>query len=703
MHVAAPPDLAPAKPAEKPAAKPTVRLKPTAKSAVKPVVKSPAAAKSAVRVLGGTPTAKAPPEPPAAPAGPRGEPGAGAWEAFAAAAATAAMRAARGAWPDVLDRLAADPGVRAGLADLAAAAARLAEAPAAPPPTPAEPPAPEPEAERRAEATPPPVAEAVAPPAPAPPGPDPAPPAAEVESAVSVAAGPPVSVEEIEARLKLGAAAPPAPAPAGPAAESPADGTPAGLVETEDVRALAALPARCRAKAAALRWAAKRAAVGAEGDTLRREKEDLRAEADAAGGSPWPLFDPPPPGDHAPPATWDLAAATFDVLADAADNLHATHARLQDAFARDVTARGAGGTEPGRPEADALRHALDLAAEAQSMALLAVRDLSELADRDQKAVYKAIRDLSGEETGLGYYIRHYLKEGSSADPAGHADLAARVASAAAARNKEKRGREAFKKFAHAAAAFADHRAAADRNPELREDRKHAERTAYHAGRAAKFAADLLKAGVPASDVRFRDALPADAAGRAALAAAADPGRETDALDRVFGYLPAPAGDAGSSGGPPTPAAHEHAATVDEALDKAQSEWPDAFAVAFNNRSTPHGYPFKDADQFYRGLKFLATTFRDAKARRRPCPDLVSACKEESGLDYSPNQSPSTMGEFPEYYRTLYAGAEVPLKGHLGRGNNKDPRLSFRLAFYYDKEADKVVLGFLGQHQRTRAT
>ena len=638
-----------------------------------------------------------------------------AWEGLACAAAAAAVRAARAGWPEAFGRLAGDAGVRRALADVAAACGRLAApadvapadlAPAdiASPPADAAPPAGSVGKRKKARPTPParvasPPALAAAPRAEAAPAakpeirlhaddrtppPDPAP---AVRPAVPPApAGPPASVAEIETRLTLGADPPPAGrTPPPPAAAAAVAEPEPGLALTEDVRALASLPARCRTKAEALRWAAKRAAVGAESETLRRDKDDIRAAADAAGGSPWPLFDPPPPGDHAPPATWERAAGTFEALADAADHLHACREKLSDALDR-----GVGRLEVGDADADALRHALDLAAEAQSMALLAVRELSETPDRDQKAVYKAIRDLSGEETGLGYYIRRYLKEGSSADPARHADLAVRIKTSAAARRREKRQRERFKKLGLEAAQFAQTREAGDEK-----------RTAYHAGRAAGFAADLLEAGVPPSDVRFREALPADPAARAALKAHAPGEREHAALARVAEFLPDP-GDADRDDGRPRPAP-EHAASVDEALEKSKTCWPGAFEYAFNNRSEPHGYPFKDGDQFFRGLRFLATTFRDAMAGRADCPDLVTACKTETGLNYSPNQSPSTMGEFPEYYRTRYAGEDVPLTRHLGRGNNKDPRLSFRLAFHYDKDQDKVVLGYLGQHQRTRAT
>ena len=666
---------------------------------------------AAIRTLSGRPRSDSPkpkdPERPDAPAAvaaatesapestadPAGDP----WEAFAAAAARAAVRFARAAdptWMDRLSRAAADPAVRAAVAELAAAAAGLTgEEPVAAGPVEEEkdgpaPPPPEPAAPKLAVAAPP---VAVPPPAPAAPAP------------------PPVSLGEIESRLTLGASPPPAAAPTPTEAPDPN----AAPVISEDIRDLPNVPARCRVKADALRWAADRTAFGSETGPLRERRAELEAAAAECGGTLWPLSEDPSGtlsehGGGPAPADWKRAAAVFEVLAEAAAQLDAAHDRHAH--------HRRGPDDPG-DTLDRLKQALDLAAEAQSMALVDVRRLRERPDRDQVSVYKAIRDVSDARTGIAYFIRDYLREGSHADPADHAGLAARLSAAASLRKREKVEQEGFKKFAHAAGKFAK-AVGADGG-----DGGDTATMNVQATRLARYAKDLLAdAHVPPSDVRFREAV-ADAVGKidgpdaprrlhaalhdaAARLGEADAFAEKggDALGRVFDYLPEPPdADRLREDDADDAAGTEHVESVDAALARAAAEFPDALAYAFNSKSAHEDYPYQRPDQVYLGLKFLATTLREALAKRTPHPDLPGECRRQCGLRYSPNQSPTTMGQFPEGYRTVWRGEEVTLERHVGRGNNKDPRLSVRIAFHYDADEDRIVVGFLGQHQRTKAT
>ena len=632
------------------------------------------------------------------------------WEAIAVAAVRTLLRTARAAdeeWATKLRRAADDPAVRSALTDLADAARRFTG------------PGPE-SGEGDAAPTAPAEAGRTADAPKTKPEPDPAPPPVAKPPAVAPPApgGPPASLGEIQERLTLGAGAAPAggegtatAAPGGASGASSAGESSAGAssagesstLRSDDVRDLPRAPDRCRTKAEALRWAADRLAAGAQTGPLRARREALET-ASETGDTLWPLTEPAPPG--AAPADYLRAAAVFEVLADAALLLDAALDRFLPAGESDPAA--------GRPaELDHLKSALDLTAEAQSMALIAVRALRERPDRDQVAIYKTIRDVSDARTGIAYFIRNYLREGSHADPAGHADLSARIAAAAAARGRGKAEREAFKKFAHAAGKVAGH--AADDSPE---------RFEYHAARLGKFAARLLDAGVPPSDVRFRESAPDDPAalrrGRELLADraagdgsgkddGADDGRpdsvarkHAEALARVLDYLPDPAAEEDEEESE-APAEPRYADSVDAAFARAAGEFPEALGFALNSKSVREGYPYERPDRVYLGLKFLATTLRDALAGRVPRSDLAEECVRQCGLHYSPNQSASTMGQFPEDYRAVWNGEEVPLTRHLRRGNNKDPRLSVRIAFHYDKAADRVVIGYLGQHQRTRAT
>ena len=616
------------------------------------------------------------------------------WEAVATAAVRTVLRAVRAAdagWSEKLDRVAADPGVRSALNELADAARRAAG------------PASTGEAAASSQAGP---ASSSAESAPAEPASPPSrrspsvrvaapPPASRPEPKVEPSQEPVATLGEIQQRLTLGeipssgfVAATPAASPGASAGARPGPemtlGADASTLRSEDVRDLPRVPDRCRAKAEALRWAADRLQAGAETGPLRTRREALEAAADP-GEALWPLSEPAPPG--AAPADYLQAAAVFEVLADAATLLDAALERYFPAAESTPPTSGRG------EELEGLKAALDMTAEAQSMALLVVRALRERPDRDQVAVYKTIRDISDARSGIAYFIRNFLREGSHADPTAHADLAARIAASSAARGRGKAEREAFKKFAHAAAKAAAHA-----------DDEAADRFEYHTARMEKFASRLLGLGVPPSDVRFREAVSDDPAPlRTAARRLAD--GEADAvppaLAKVLEYLPSPeppteeeADDAPTS---------QYADSVDAALARIREEFPDALAFALNSKSVAEGYPYQHPDRVYLGLKFLATTLRDALSGRVPCPDLGEECVRQCGLRYSPNQSASTMGQFPEDYRTRWNGEEVPLTRHLRGGNNKDPRLSIRLAFHYDREEDVVVIGYLGQHQRTRAS
>ena len=47
--------------------------------------------------------------------------------------------------------------------------------------------------------------------------------------------------------------------------------------------------------------------------------------------------------------------------------------------------------------------------------------------------------------------------------------------------------------------------------------------------------------------------------------------------------------------------------------------------------------------------------------------------------------------------------DVPTGSHVKTGTVKDPRHTIRVAFEWDADERMVVIGFIGQHQRTQGT
>jgi hypothetical protein len=103
------------------------------------------------------------------------------------------------------------------------------------------------------------------------------------------------------------------------------------------------------------------------------------------------------------------------------------------------------------------------------------------------------------------------------------------------------------------------------------------------------------------------------------------------------------------------------------------------------------------------MRWLATDYRDARRGIRKCPDLDACCRKACGFRYAAHQSEVTMGQHRSDYELQWEGRTVMLREHLGVGVSYDPRHTARVAFFYDEASTKVVVGYVGQHQRNGAS
>lgn len=148
--------------------------------------------------------------------------------------------------------------------------------------------------------------------------------------------------------------------------------------------------------------------------------------------------------------------------------------------------------------------------------------------------------------------------------------------------------------------------------------------------------------------------------------------------------------------PPAPS------SVAEALQQVAQMFPERLEVHANSSSDEHT-PFEDVESLAKALRFLATTYVDARSGKRSCNDLDAAVRTTSGFFYKAGQSEITMGQFKNEYEATWNGRKIKLEEHIGKGTGRDPRRSIRLGFYYDRESQKVVIGYVGQHQTTGAS
>ena len=133
-------------------------------------------------------------------------------------------------------------------------------------------------------------------------------------------------------------------------------------------------------------------------------------------------------------------------------------------------------------------------------------------------------------------------------------------------------------------------------------------------------------------------------------------------------------------------------SVREAIAKARQMFPERLQIKLNSRSN-EDTPFENPTEVFDVLAWLATAYRNVPHER-----IAEHCP---GWSYKAGQSATTMGRFRDWYQTHVNGTAWELSSHVGKGNSHDPRYTIRIAFAWDEENDRVIVGFVGLHQRSR--
>jgi hypothetical protein len=154
----------------------------------------------------------------------------------------------------------------------------------------------------------------------------------------------------------------------------------------------------------------------------------------------------------------------------------------------------------------------------------------------------------------------------------------------------------------------------------------------------------------------------------------------------------------ASGGSPQP---QGRLSSTEVIETAAGDFEDRLRI-IETRVEKDARYFERPELLYGVLRWLATTYHGAKTGVS-CPDLVDSCRRASGFRYAAHQSEVTMGQYTSDYEITWRGKLAKLKEHVGFGTNKDPRHTIRVAFFFDDWLKKVIVGYVGLHQQTRAT
>ncbi|MCY4436627.1 MAG: hypothetical protein OXE05_04760 [Chloroflexi bacterium] len=147
---------------------------------------------------------------------------------------------------------------------------------------------------------------------------------------------------------------------------------------------------------------------------------------------------------------------------------------------------------------------------------------------------------------------------------------------------------------------------------------------------------------------------------------------------------------------------EQVKNVNEAISRAQELFPEQLVFALNSKSDKES-PFQRPAEAFAALVWLATDYHHLRwTKPGEDPRFEERLKKSCpGWSYKPHQSNATKKQFVEWYETVVEGRRYELGEHLGKGTSADPQKTIRIAFAWDDERGRVVVGYVGVHQRNR--
>lgn len=144
-------------------------------------------------------------------------------------------------------------------------------------------------------------------------------------------------------------------------------------------------------------------------------------------------------------------------------------------------------------------------------------------------------------------------------------------------------------------------------------------------------------------------------------------------------------------------------SVQNAVEHAKKQFGNRLLFPLNAKSRVQDNPFKDPKAVWKALEWMATTLYDSLIGKTNVKDLDLSIREACGWMYKPWQNDLIINTYPNWYKTTLNKKVYLLKRHIGTGNGKDARRTIRIAFEWDETLQRVIVGFIGEHQMTRET
>jgi hypothetical protein len=145
------------------------------------------------------------------------------------------------------------------------------------------------------------------------------------------------------------------------------------------------------------------------------------------------------------------------------------------------------------------------------------------------------------------------------------------------------------------------------------------------------------------------------------------------------------------------------ADVHGAVRLAREKFREQIIFQPNSESEIEDNPFNTPETVWKALQWLATIYYQSRIGNLREPDFDRSIREACGWWYKSDQHDTTMGRYPSSYTTKVDGRTYRLEEHIGKGTNWDARYTIRIAFDWDRSKRKVIVGYIGRHQRTDAS
>lgn len=132
--------------------------------------------------------------------------------------------------------------------------------------------------------------------------------------------------------------------------------------------------------------------------------------------------------------------------------------------------------------------------------------------------------------------------------------------------------------------------------------------------------------------------------------------------------------------------------------EAQERFPRQLVFRLNAESWVNGNPYEDPEAVTDALEWLATTYVPARLGELDFNGLNDSLYRACRWKYSNNQHDRSFFQNEGRYRMLVNGKAYYLNETIGRGAGQDPVNTIRIAFYWDRHRERVVIGYIGQHE-----